>query len=54
MKIVRATKEDITTISELAVEFRNSLQKETPNSREFIEGISRLIEGRDAEFFLLP
>jgi ribosomal protein S18 acetylase RimI-like enzyme len=53
MTIRIATGGDAAGITELAIAFRNHLQRESPSDADFIDSVGRLLGSPDAEFFLV-
>jgi hypothetical protein len=52
MELKIATIDDVDSITELAVEFRNHLNNKRPTQKDFQEGITKLINSDDADFFI--
>lgn len=47
-----ATIQDAESLSALAIEFRNHLERTTPTDAQFRESVDRLLSAGDAEFYL--
>ncbi len=52
MNIKNASLDEIDHLSGLVISFRNHFDRKEPTDIEFVEGIKKLINGEDAEFFI--
>lgn len=52
MHIRKATPEDAVSIVEMAITFRNHLERHAPTAPQFLSSITRLLSSDEAQFFL--
>jgi hypothetical protein len=52
LELRTATPLDAEPLAQLAIEFRNHLERTTPTDAQFLGSVTRLLSGDDGEFYL--